>query len=193
MSRPEPQRAGLGDEAFEDVLTAARANAPWAFERLYHEVAPAVTGYLRLRGASEPEDLTNEVLLGVFRGLGDFEGDAAGFRSWVFTIAHRRMIDDRRRRSARPETTGHVDTDVEFTGGDVEQEALAGLGDGTVRRLLDDLTEEQRDVLLLRVVADLSVEETARITGKQPGAVKMLQRRGLKALRRLLEREGVTS
>lgn len=193
MSRSEPQPTGLGDEAFADVLTAARANAPWAFERLYHEVAPAVAGYLRLRGASEPEDLTNEVMLGVFRGLGDFEGDAAGFRSWVFTIAHRRMIDDRRRRAVRPAAAGRPEADTQLPGGDVEQEALAWLADGRVRRLLDELTDDQRDVLLLRVVADLSVHETARVTDKQPGAVKMLQRRGLKALRRALEREGVTS
>lgn len=191
MSRPV--RTGLGEEAFADVLAAAQANAPWAFERLYGELAPAVTGYLRLRGASEPEELTNEVMLGVFRGLPGFEGDADGFRSWVFTIAHRRMIDERRRRSARPETDGHVDVGTELTGGDVEQEALTGLGEGRVRGLLAEVTEDQRDVLLLRVVADLSVEEVARITGKQEGAVKMLQRRGLKALRQLLEREGVTS
>ena len=195
MSRP--QRAGLGEEAFADVLAAAKANAPWAFERLYAELAPSVAGYLRLRGADEPDDLTNEVMLGVFRGLSGFEGDAENFRSWVFTIAHRRMIDERRRRAVRPEADGHLDPDgptgPQRSGGDVEQEALAGLGEGEVRRLLGQLTDDQREVLLLRVVADLSVEEVAHLTGKQPGAVKMLQRRGLKTLRRLLEREGVTS
>lgn len=184
---------GLGEEAFADVLAAAKANAPWAFERLYHEVAPAVTGYLRMRGASEPEDLTNEVLLGVFRGLGGFDGDAAGFRSWVFTIAHHRMVDDRRRRAVRPETDGELDPGTRLAGGDVEQEALADLGDEEVHRLLAHLTDDQRDVLLLRVIADLPVDEVARITGRRPGAVKMLQRRGLAALRRVLEREGVTS
>ena len=187
------ERSGLGEEAFADVLAAARADAPWAFERLYTELAPAVAGYLRLRGAREPEDLTNEVMLGVFRGLDGFDGDAAGFRSWVFTIAHRRVIDERRRRAARPETDGHLDPEAVLSGGDVEQEALAGLGEGEVRALLAELTDDQRDVLLLRIVADLSVDEVARITGKQPGAVKMLQRRGLAALRRLLEREAVTS
>ena len=187
-------RGGLGEAAFADVLVAAKADAPWAFERLYDELAPAVAGFLRLRGAREPEDLTNEVMLGVFRGLGGFEGDAAAFRSWVFTIAHRRVIDERRRRAARLDTDGHIDTaEVTVSGGDVEQEALAGLGEIEVHGLLRELTEDQRDVLLLRIVADLSVAEVARVTGKEPGAVKMLQRRGLAALRRLLEREGVTS
>jgi RNA polymerase sigma factor (sigma-70 family) len=183
---------GLTDETFAQVLAAARADAPWAFERLYAHFAPAVAGFLRLRGASDPEGLTNEVMLGVFRGIGRFEGDATGFRSWVFTIAHRRLVDDRRRRAARVQTS-ELEPGHEHHGGDVEQEAVARLEHGAVHELLEQLTEEQRDVILLRVVADLSVEAVAEILGKRHGAVKMLQRRGLARLRRLLEAEAVTS
>lgn len=176
----------------EDVLGAARANAPWAFERIYAQLAGPVAGYLRLRGASDPDGLTNEVMLGVFRGLPTFEGDVAAFRSWVFTIAHRRLVDDRRRRAVRPTTSeldrGHGET----AGGDVEEEALAQLEDEDLRALLGELTTDQREVVLLRVVADLSVDEVAGVLGKKPGAVKMLQRRGLAALRGRLGVEGVT-
>ena len=56
-------------------------------------------GYLRIQGASDPEDLANEVFLGVFQRIGDFAGEEDRFRSWVFTIAHSRLIDDRRRTS----------------------------------------------------------------------------------------------
>jgi RNA polymerase sigma factor (sigma-70 family) len=181
------------DDVFDDVLTAAKANAPWAFERIYEQLAPAVAGYLRMRGAPDPEETTNEVMLGVFRGLPRFEGDAAGFRSWVFTIAHHRLIDERRRTSARVETTEWVEGRHEPAGGDVELEAVTGLDDVWIRELLEQLTEEQRDVILLRVLADLSVDEVAELLGKRPGAVKMLQRRGLATLRRLLEHQGVTS
>ena len=184
---------GISDEVFDDVLTAAKANAPWAFERIYEELAPAVAGYLRLRGAPDPEGTTNEVMLGVFRGLPRFEGDAGGFRSWVFTIAHHRLVDERRRGTARIETTEWVEGRHERAGGDVEVEAVIGLDDERIRELLENLTEDQRDVILLRVLADLSVEEVAEILGKRPGAVKMLQRRGLATLRRLLEHQGVTS
>ena len=188
----EPGRGGVGDEVFTDVLVAAQANAPWAFERLYAEFAPAVAGYLRLRGESDAEGLTNEVMLGVFRGLPGFEGDRSGFRSWVFTIAHHRLIDERRRRSVRPETAELTAGHAAASGGDVEQEAFSQLGDARVDALLRGLTVDQRDVVLLRVIADLSVDEVARILDKRPGAVKMLQRRGLEALRRLLVSEGVT-
>ena len=58
--------------------------------------------------------------------------------------------------------------------------------------MLGTLSEDQRAVLLLRVVGDLSIEEVAKAVGKRPGAVKALQRRGLAAIRRELARKGVT-
>ena len=82
---------------FDRVLAAARTDAGWAYERLYRDLSPSVCGYFRVQGAREPEDLTSEVFLGAFRGLGGFSGDEAQFRSWVFTIAHRRLTDERRR------------------------------------------------------------------------------------------------
>lgn len=86
----------------EGLLDAARAGAPWALQRLYEELAPLVAGYLRLQGVPEVDDVTSEVFLGVFRGLGGFTGDASGFRSWVFTIAHHRLVDEQRRAGRRP-------------------------------------------------------------------------------------------
>ena len=75
--------------AFDSVLAAAQQNAPWAYERLWRAFAPGVASYLRLQGAYDPEDLTSEVFLGAFRGIGTFRGDEAQFRGWLFTIAHR--------------------------------------------------------------------------------------------------------
>lgn len=189
MSRAARHRSG---EIPAEVLVAAQANAPWAFERIYEFLAPRVTGYLRLRGAADPEGLANEVMLGVFQGLPSFEGDVEAFRSWVFTIAYRRVVDDRRRRSARPDTSELTEGHGAAPGGDVEHEALAQLEDERLRALIEELRPDQRDVLLLRLVADLSVEETAEAMGKRPGAVKMLQRRALAAIRRRLSVESVT-
>lgn len=74
---------------------------PWAFERLYADLAPVVAGYLRVQGAAEPEDLTSEVFLGVFTGLKLFSGTEQQFRSWAFTIADQRLVDERRRAGRR--------------------------------------------------------------------------------------------
>lgn len=172
-------------DAFPDVLAAARAGAGWAATRLYEDLAGTVRGYLRLQGATEPDDLTSEVFVGVLRGLGRFDGDEAAFRSWVFTIAHRRLTDERRRAGRRPVTTPLTGTEP-VLGGDVEAEALAGLADPVLREAIEQLTPDQRDVVLLRVVADLSLEETATVVGRGVNAVKQLQRRGLLALRRAL-------
>jgi RNA polymerase sigma factor (sigma-70 family) len=149
-----------------------------------------VAGYLRVQRAIEPEDLTSEVFLGVFSGLATFDGAEPQFRSWVFTIAHRRLLDERRRAARRPHQTT-LDADPERAGGDVEREALDSLSERWVGDVCGHLSADQRTVLLLRVVADLTVEDVARVTGKTPGAVKALQRRALGALRRKLMREGV--
>lgn len=189
---PSRREAPLAlEDAFADVLEAARAGAPWAFEHLYAELAPAVAGYLRVQQAREPEDLTSEVFLGVFRGLGSFEGSEQQFRSWVFTIAHRRLQDERRRVSRQPHLEV-VGVEHGLPGGDAEREAVDALGEQWVVALCGRLSADQRTVLLLRVVADLTAEEVARITGKTEGAVRALQRRGLSALRRMIAREGMS-
>ncbi|MGY1747494.1 RNA polymerase sigma factor [Blastococcus sp. SYSU D00695] len=184
--------AGLGT-AFDGVLAAARAGAGWAFEVLYRDLAPAVTGYLRLHGAVEPDDLASETFLDVFRGLASFTGDEAGLRSWVFTIAHRRLVDDWRRRGRRPQLADGGDELVpDAVGGDVEDDVLDRLGTEAVHRLCGGLPSDQRSVLLLRVLADLTVEQVADVLGRSPGAVKALQRRGLRRLREELAPPGLT-
>jgi RNA polymerase sigma factor (sigma-70 family) len=194
--RPRPPR--VGDE-FAAILEAAQGRAGWAFERLYRPLAPVVAGYLRLQGSPEPDDLTNEVFLSAFGAIGSFRGDEDQFRSWLFTIAHRRLTDERRRLGRRPPIADRpliADRDVagapEAAGGDVEEDALRSLSLQRVRRLCDRLAPDQRDVLVLRMVSALSIEQTAEALGKSPTAVKALQRRALGAVRRIFEAEGVS-
>jgi RNA polymerase sigma-70 factor (ECF subfamily) len=173
---------------FDDVLTAAQAGAGWAFEVLYRDLAPSVTGYLRLHRAVEPDDLASETFIGVFTGLSGFSGDEAALRAWVFTIAHRRLVDDWRRRSRRPQVSDDPGDLTEFCGGDVEDDALVGIGTDTVHRLCAELPDDQRSVLLLRILADLTIEQVAQAMGRSVGATKALQRRGLRSLRARLEK-----
>jgi RNA polymerase sigma-70 factor (ECF subfamily) len=172
---------------FDDVLGAAQAGAAWAFEVLYRDLAPAVTGYLRLHGAAEPDDLASETFLGVFTGLAGFRGDEGALRAWVFTIAHRRLVDDWRRRSRRPQTTDDAGDLTELLGGDVEEDVLVRVGAETVQRLCGELPADQRAVLLLRILADLTVDQVAQVLGKSVASVKALQRRGLQTLRTRIE------
>jgi RNA polymerase sigma-70 factor (ECF subfamily) len=178
---------GTGELAFEDVVVAALAHEPWACRRVFDDYAGRVLGYLRSQGAREPEDLTSEVFLRVFDRLPQFSGDEANFRSWLFTIAHRILIDDARRRQRRPQTTS-LGVDIETQGGgDVEHEALANVGAEWADALVESLPPDQRAVVALRVTADLSLEQVADILGKRVGAVKSLQHRALESLRRRCE------
>ena len=182
--------------AFDAVLAAAQANAGWAFSRLHESLAPAVTAYVRAQGVRDADDVVNEVFLAAFTRIGSFAGGETQFRSWVFTIAHHKVVDQRRAAARRP----HVEPlDVGFAtdgrlpaGRSAEEDALTSAGLRQLRPVLDRLSPEQRDVLVLRVVADLSVEEVAQLVGKQPGAVRALQFRAVNTLRRLLAEEAVT-
>ena len=176
----------MGD-GFDGVIMAATLGRQWACERIYRDLAPTVFGYLRLQGAAEPEDLTSEVFIGVFAGLRGFSGTESQFRSWVFTIAHRRLVDDRRRRGRQFSATAALyDRRQEPAGGDVEEDALRAMSAERVRTLCATLAPDQRDVLLLRMVSDLTVEQIAAVLDRSPGAVKALQRRGLAALRHVV-------
>lgn len=158
---------------------------------LYEDLKRAVVTFVRLRGARDPDDVTSEVFLQVFRGLDTFTGDEAAFRSWVFTIARRRVIDDARARARRPAPEPLPEHDT-ITGGDVEAEALRSIGDGRVAALLAGLTDDQREVVLLRIVADLSVRDVALVTGRSQEAVRALHHRALGALRRTCSVAAVT-
>ena len=177
-------RVSEHETPFATLLDHARSGEDRAWEALFNGLIGPILGYVQSRGAAEPEDLASEVFLQVARDIGGFEGDEASFRSWVFVIAHRRLIDSWRLAERRPSIIGPVSD--EPTGGNVEEEAIQELALVHIQEIFDRLTENQRDVLALRVVADLSVEETARVLGKRPGAIKALQRRALVAVGRLI-------
>lgn len=178
---------------FAGVLRAARTGEEWAWRALYAELAPALLGYLRARRAGQPDDVLGEVMLQIVRDLSSFDGGEADFRAWAFTIAHHRLLDDRRRSARRPAEPRPA-PELERLGplGDAEEDALRALSLERVGRLLAQLSPDQQNVILLRVLGDLTSEQVAQVMGKSAGAVKALQRRGLEAIKCELERERVT-
>jgi RNA polymerase sigma factor (sigma-70 family) len=170
------------------LVSEARQGSIKAFDDIYRSLAGQVASYLRWHRATDPDGLTNDVFTQVHRNLPRFEGDEHGFRSWVFTIAHHRMIDDRRRANRQPRVQDDLGVEEHMGLGDVEDDAFAVLAHDRVRDLLTVLSPDQRDVVLLRIIADLSVEEVAQMLDKREGAIKALQHRALAALRRHLDR-----
>jgi RNA polymerase sigma factor (sigma-70 family) len=178
---------------FAETLVAARTNLPAAWTALYEWLAPGVAGYLRMLGAREVDDLTCEVLLAVFRRIDRFDGSEANFRSWVFTVAHSRLIDERRRRARQPQTVPfECMSEPPTLGEPTEAAAMRAVEVSSIEAVCAQLPPDQRAVVLLRIIAELSVEQVADILDKSPGAVKQLQRRGFESARRLFARQGVT-
>jgi RNA polymerase sigma-70 factor (ECF subfamily) len=173
-SRRAPAAHAAGDAAPGDA-------APGDAADLYRQLAPAVLGYLRAERAADPEDLLGEVFLQVVRDLPRFRGDADACRRWVFTIARNRLIDDRRRAARRPATAPGRQP------GEPPAPPPPGDLDPALLDALRRLTDDQREVVVLRFVADLPIDAVARLTGRSPGAVKALQHRALIALAGLLQ------
>ena len=178
-------RPRADERPFVMVLAGAKDGAPWAFRHLVEELGRPVAGYLRGQGAEDADGLTNEVFLKVFCNVERFSGDEGQFRSWVFTVARNTLLDDRRRRSRRVPTRDLADAVDHPSPRDSEPDAVTGANE-QVRLLLGALTVDQREVILLRVAADLSVEETARVTRRTPEAVRALHHRALATLRRTI-------
>lgn len=173
----------MDESGFEQKLQAARTGDEKAWADLYRGTAPAVRGYLRARGAIDPDDLLAEVFLQIARDIKSFDGTEREFRAWAFTIGRNRLVDAARR-AGRRVTEVPAETLPERVGGDAESEVLERLSEQEVRALIARLPARQQDVILLRVIGELTITEIAGILKKRPGAVKALQRRALLRLKK---------
>ena len=174
----------LFGEGFERTLASARRGDAAAWTALYLDLAPVLNGYLHGQRCPSAEDVTSETLLQVVRDLHRFDGDETAFRSWVFTIAHHRLIDARRHAAARPSDATEDQILERHSGTEsFEEVAIASLGSSELEHLLAVATPAQRDVLLLRYVADLTLHEVAEVIGKDYNTTKALHRRAMDALR----------
>lgn len=133
------------------------------------------------------DDLASDVWVSVARRLGRFTGDEVGFRSWLFTIARCRLVDHRRK-MARRRTEILADERLDDSTGarygrDPAVVVLEQLSaQEAVDRLVADLSPEQAEVVLLRVVGGFDVVEVARMMGRSPGSVRVLCHRALRRL-----------
>jgi RNA polymerase sigma-70 factor (ECF subfamily) len=172
------------------MLAAAGRGEHWALTELFRAYQPPLLRYLRAQEPSMADDLASEVWVSVARQMQRFVGDEAGFRSWLFTIGRCRLIEHRRkaaRRRTDPMPDDLLDAAMERgLDGDPAVLVLDRLGvRDAIDTLIADLSPDQAEAVLLRVVAGLDVTEVARIMDRSPGSVRVLCHR---ALRRLAER-----
>lgn len=169
---------------FQSVVEAAAGGSAEAFEELFQRYSGRVRVFADVRGSADPEAVSNDVMLKVFRNLHSFSGDERAFTRWVFAITRNTVIDAHRMRSRRPNlVTAIVPEAPSRSAEEVVVEQLAG---SEITHLLECLTLDQREVVSLRILEDLSVADVAQIVGRSETAVKGLQRRGLAAMRKAM-------
>ncbi|MFC2036545.1 RNA polymerase sigma factor [Chloroflexota bacterium] len=143
--------------------------------------------YARVGDVAVAEDLTAQVFLKALEGLESYEPRGAPFRAWLYRIAHARTVDHWRQQQRRQEVL-LVDT-VPAREPLPEEVAIAKAEWDTALGLLTQLTDDQREVIILRFIEEMSLADVAETLGKTVGAVKALQHRALASLARLLKQE----
>ena len=167
-----------------DHLRLLRSGDNAAWEIFYDQLAPELRAYIARLGARDPDDVLGETLMQIVRDINTFPGSAPEVRAWSFRIAHNRVIDASRRRKSRPSEVA-IDDSLDSLPAMVPLTEIPDTE--TVSRLLQGLTPDQRSVVWLRYVADLTLDETAVVVGKAPEAVAALTYRALASLRRSLD------
>lgn len=179
-------------EDLESAVHAASRGEPGALHALYESLSPRICGFLRIRGAEDPEGLTNEVFLKVLPRLAGISGGYRGLRALAFTVAHGLLVDELRQRARGPALHEYDASRDRRTHPSAEEQALDRIGEGSAIELMALLPDDQRTVVLLRVLGELSMAETAAAVGRSEVAVKKVQAKALDALRGLLATEGRT-
>jgi RNA polymerase sigma-70 factor, ECF subfamily len=170
------------DELLQRV---ARGDSP-AFELLYDQVANSVFGVIRrvLRDPAQSEEVTQEVLVDVWRTATRFDAERGSATAWIHTMAHRRAVDrvrssqaaaDRDLRAARQDHVTSYD--------DVAEQVESRLEHQQVRRCLGDLTDLQRESVDLAYYGGYTYREVAEVLDVPLGTVKTRLRDGLIRLR----------
>lgn len=175
----------------EEVAAGVRAGDPDAVGTVYVTLADRLLGYLsaRVRDRATAEDLLELTFMELLQKGRTIRGGPASIKVWLFRSAHFNALDHHRKVARRGEELYADPVLLETIEDSPGPEDLAVSSDTTrrVRRAMRELSEDQRQVLLLRYVAGLTAPEVGAVLGKSDGAVRSLQHRGERSLARLLE------
>jgi RNA polymerase sigma-70 factor (ECF subfamily) len=183
-----------------DILVNAAVDGDQnAIDGVLRWIRPLVMRYCRARiGGQEKtfasaDDVAQEVCLAVLTALPSYRDQGRPFLAFVYGIAGHKVADARRSAARnRTEPVSEVPDTTDLADGP-EAQVMQGEFAGWMARLLESVSDRQRDILNLRVVVGLSVEETAEAVGSTPGAVRVAQHRALNRLRAVLTAKPATA
>ncbi|HEB13158.1 MAG TPA: sigma-70 family RNA polymerase sigma factor [Actinobacteria bacterium] len=172
------------DQELRQTIEKAKKHDLEALSRIYEEFFDKIYRYIliRVRNKEAAEDLAGQTFLRMLERISDFDWKGAGFRSWLFRIAHNLVIDLFRKRQ-----TISFDETVSKTGRSAENLAIVNETLSEVLESLTLLNENQRQVVLLRLVGGLSCRETAETLALSETNVRALQHRALARVRKKLK------
>lgn len=173
-------------EEFSLFLEKATSGDPTAVGWLWDRHQPALLGWLQSMDRALADDVASDAWIDALRSVPNFHGTEPQFRSWLFTIARRRLIDRQRRESRRPDkpTRDEFDLDAPI---DTEGAAISHIESRrAIAHIREILPKNQAEIILLRTIAGLDAKQVAEITGKRPATVRVLQHRGLRKLAEVL-------
>ncbi len=189
LSSQNQRTSGPDDDA---LVERARRLDDDAWRIIFNRHYPRLYSYLyyRVGDPNIAEDLCGEVFEKAIKNIHRFKSRDGGLAGWLTRIAQNLAHDYHRRRHTRPPDPLELNETWMETGDDPAHELLARESSAYLYQALQKLTDDQRDVILLRFIAQMRTPEVARTMGKTVGAVKALQHRALAALRRELETLG---
>jgi len=179
---------GLDLAGFDALVAGATSGDASAVEALFRELQPRLLRFLRSQEPRAADDLAAEVWVAVARGIARFQGDWGDFRAWIFAIARRRLADHRRTAARRRTDVAESESfELRPSADAPEEQTLDKLtGQQAASLITSVLSGDQAEVVLLRVLADLDVDEVAAIMERSPNWVRVTQHRALRTLARRL-------
>jgi len=171
------------------LIHEARQGSRDAFGFLYEQHRATIARYVaaRIRDASDSEDLTEAIFESAWRAMGRYREQGVPFLAWLYRLAHNRVVDHYR--ALRPTVTliPEVHENIEDSSAPLE----LNIDSADLLKALHALTDDQRDVIVLRFVQGMSGREVAQAMDKREDAVRALQFRALATLRRILAGEEI--
>lgn len=171
-----------------NLVKKAKGRDPDSFGKLYDEYVDQIFRYVyyKVGNFAESQDLTGQTFLKAFENIDSYEQRDVAFSSWLYRIAHNLLVDYFRRESKRENVPIEDQPPTPSTRGNPVETVLADLDSERLYRALNKLTHNQREVLVLKFIDNMSNNQVAEIMGISVGAVKSTQKRGLLALNRIL-------
>lgn len=165
------------------------------FAHLYDAYKERIYRYIYYRLADDDklaEDVTSQVFLKVWAKLGTYRIGQTPFMAWLYRIAHNAVIDHYRREKVSISLEDTSSVELSHTD-EVDEKLDLQFQSGELSKALQELTKQQQQVLVLKYIDGLNTTEIARRLGKQQGAVRALQMRGLQGLAKspALQREQI--